>query len=129
MANQTDTSERRQYTRFITKGGVVISMNSRFGELIDISFGGLSFRYLGNDEWPAEAAEGMLFGDDDFCWPKVPLKTVSDTVIENEDYEGSRSVRRRSMVFGDLSAKQMHQLVDFIQTNTVDIVLTDNKES
>lgn len=128
MAKVNDDSERRQYTRFITKGGVVISLNSKFGELIDISFGGLSFRYLGNDEWPTETADGMLFGDDDFCWPKVPLKTVSDTIMENEPYEGTRSVRRRSVEFGELSAKQMHQLIDFIQTNTVDVVLTENND-
>ena len=128
MAKGNGDSDRRQYTRFVTKGGVVISVNSKFGELIDISFGGLSFRYLGNDQWPAESADGMLFGDDDFCWPKVPLKTVSDSVMDDEPYEGRRSVRRRSMEFGDLSAQQMHQLVDFIQTNTVDVVLTENTD-
>lgn len=121
MNAYNESKERRQYTRFLTKGGTVIALNANFGELIDISFGGLSFRYLGKDEWPNDMAEGegMFFGDDDSFWSNVPLKTVSDDALDNEEYAASKQVRRHSMAFGELTPQQMHQLMDFIQTNTV----------
>lgn len=119
MEEHNDTKERRQYTRFLTKGGTVIAVNTSFGELIDISVGGLSFRYLGDDELSDDMTEGMFFGDDDSFWPNVPLKTVSDDEIDNEEYETPKHVRRHSMEFGELTPQQMHQLMDFIQTNTI----------
>lgn len=119
MKKHIDPKERRQYTRFLTKGGTVIALNTSFGELIDISFGGLSFRYLADDEISDDMTEGMFFGDDDSFWSNVPLKTVSDDEIDNEEYETLKHVRRHSMEFGKLTHQQMHQLMDFIQTNTI----------
>lgn len=119
MSAYNESKERRQYTRFQTKGGTVIALNANFGELIDISFGGLSFRYLGQDEWPKDVAEGMFFGDDDSFWSSVPLKTVSDDALDHEEHVALKKVRRHSMEFGELTPQQMHQLMDFIQQNTV----------
>lgn len=120
MRTNNNSQERRQYTRFPTKKGVIIVLDSKSGELIDISFGGISFRYLGQNKWPTDTIEGIFFGNDDLCWLKIPLRTITDEIIlGNQRYNHTKEVRRHSMAFGDLAPQQTHQLMDFIQNNTI----------
>lgn len=111
------TSERRLFTRFPVRDSAMIAINSRLGELIDISFGGLAFRYAGTKPWPSQQTQfAMLCGADDFCL-QVPLSVVSDAPLPSAL---NGTMRRRSMQFGELDANQLLQLIAFIRDNTLD---------
>ncbi|HSR36636.1 MAG TPA: PilZ domain-containing protein [Desulfurivibrionaceae bacterium] len=117
MAANESSRERRLFTRFPVRDNAMIAINSHLGELIDISFGGLAFRYAGAKPWPRQKRQlAMLCGADDFCL-QVPLSMVSDSPVASA--EGG-VMRRRSMRFGELDAQQLIQLIAFIRDNTLD---------
>lgn len=121
MATNDSLSERRLFTRFPIKDHVLIAIDSRRGELIDISFGGLAFRYSGPTPWPAQTAgPAMLCGAADFCL-QLPLLLVADLPLHPAE-AGAQGIilRRCSMQFGKLSATQLIQLVAFIRDNTLE---------
>ena len=121
MARNDSTSQRRLFTRFPIKNNAMIAINSRLGELIDIGFGGLAFRYADAEPWPRPAMQSaMLCGADDFCL-QVPLSVVSDTRLEPAATMGQPGTMwRRGMQFGELDADQLNQLIAFIRDNTIE---------
>ncbi|MFA7346715.1 MAG: hypothetical protein WCZ86_03035 [Desulfurivibrionaceae bacterium] len=106
--------ESRRCRRFPVKDGV-IALDSVYGEIIDMSFGGLSFRYTAYDDMTTEPAEfGIIFGGEELFFDNIPLTNVSDVVI-NEDADGAGEVRRRGMAFGNLVPEQVVALARFIR--------------
>ncbi|MEW6595026.1 MAG: PilZ domain-containing protein [Thermodesulfobacteriota bacterium] len=128
MARNDATPERRLFTRFPVRDHAVIAINSRLGELIDISFGGLAFRYAGAKPWPRQKTQlAMLCGADDFCL-QVPITVVADTALHPAEKAGQTSAMRRcGMQFGELDAKQLIQLIAFIRDNTEDQELPETR--
>ncbi len=118
MIDTNEYSEKRRDKRFQVMSGA-FAVNSKFGQIIDISMGGVSFRYVDRDEWENEREGlGILFGEDDLCLDKVPMQTVSDQVINNGVSSSATVVRRRGVKFGTLTAEQKFQLEYFIWVNT-----------
>ena len=110
--------ERRSHQRFKVLSGV-FALNSRFGQVVDISLGGISFRYINRGEWSTGDAEnGALFGEDDLCVDNIPLQTVSDEVSSGGVSTDETTVRRRSLKFGPLTRQQKNLLEHFIWVNT-----------
>lgn len=110
--------ERRRHRRHRATAGV-FAVNSKFGQIIDISRGGLSFRYVERRGWPKELFEmGVLYGDDDFSLDNLAIKTISDCVIANGLSSYSTIIRRCGVQFGDLNPKQMRDLEYFIWANS-----------
>ncbi len=106
--------ESRRCRRFPVKDGV-IALDSVYGEIIDMSFGGLSFRYTAYDDMTTEPAEfGIIFGGEELFFDNIPLTNVSDVVID-EDVGGAGEVRRRGMAFGNLVPEQVVTLARFIR--------------
>lgn len=111
MGNQR---ESRRCRRFPVKDGV-IALDSVYGEIIDMSFGGLSFRYTAYDDMTTEPAEfGIIFGGEELFFDNLPLTNVSDIVIDHEG-DGDGEVRRRGMAFGELVPEQVVILARFIR--------------
>lgn len=118
MKQLAEESERRQHKRYKVLTGV-FAVNAKFGQIIDISRGGLSFRYVEKKGWPKELFErGVLFGDDEFCLDDLHVKTVSDCVIANGLSSTQTIIRRCGIEFGDLNRKQKMDLEYFIWANT-----------
>lgn len=112
MGNQR---ESRRCRRFPVKEGVVV-LDSVYGEIIDVSFGGLSFRYTAYDDMTTEPAEfGIIFGGEEIFFDNLPLTNVCDIVINEEGGEEAGEVRRRGMAFGDLVPEQIATLARFIR--------------
>ena len=110
--------ERREHKRFKVLSGI-LSVNSKFGQVVDISVGGISFRYIDKEQLKTITNErGLLFGDDDLCLDNIPLTTVSDEIIRGGLSTEATTVRRRSMRFGTLTRKQKHMLEYYIWVNT-----------
>lgn len=106
--------ESRRCRRFPVKDGV-IALDSVYGEIIDVSFGGLSFRYTAYDDMTTEPAEfGIIFGGEELFFDNLPLTNVCDIVMDGET-DGAGEVRRRGMAFGNLVPEQVVTLARFIR--------------
>ncbi len=120
MQEKNSEAERRRHRRFEALSGA-FAVNSKFGQLVDISKGGLSFRYIERRGWPKEMFEqGVIFGDDDFSMDNIPIKTINDYVVANGLSSYSTTIRRCGIEFGELSSKQQIDLEYFIWSHTGD---------
>lgn len=118
MEKRMDVDDRRSHRRYKATAGV-FAVNSKFGQIIDISRGGLSFRYVERRGWPKELFEmGVLYGDDDFCLDNLAIKTISDCVVANGLSSYSTIIRRCGVQFGELTPKQIRDLEYFIWANS-----------
>lgn len=113
MAGELD---RREHRRFEVMSGV-FALNSRFGQVIDISLGGIAFHYIDHQPWSARTTEyGALFGEDDLCLDNIPMQTVTDEALPGEL---ATTIRRRGLKFGPLTPAQKNLLEHFIWVNTI----------
>ena len=124
MVGRKRTVERRRNKRYKAIEGAyaAISPNShKLGQIIDISMGGLSFKYIDtskddkeSDNLPEDAvflsSMGYYVGD-------LPFKTVSDYEITNAPSFSSMKVRKRHVQFTDLSFKQLFDLDYYLRNN------------
>jgi len=124
MVGRKRTVERRKNKRYKAVEGAyaAISPNShKLGQIIDISMGGLSFKYIDtskddkeSDSMPEDAvflsSMGYYVGD-------LPFRTVSDYEITNAPSFSSMKVRKRHVQFTDLSFKQLFDLDYYLRNN------------
>jgi CRISPR/Cas system-associated protein Cas10 (large subunit of type III CRISPR-Cas system) len=114
--------ERRKYQRFRAKDGALIELRShrgKLGEIIDISKGGLSFRYIDIGDRPKGSFEVDIFlKETSFRLEKVPAKTVSDLKTTQYFPYSSTKTRRQGVQFGELTRDQISKLEHFIKNCT-----------
>jgi c-di-GMP-binding flagellar brake protein YcgR len=80
------------------------------GEIIDISMGGLSFRYSSDKALPkGSLALDLLCVDNGFQVARLPAKTVAESLLAGE-------VRRCGVQFDRLTNRQVSQVRHFIRT-------------
>lgn len=82
--------------------------------IMDISEGGLSYRYLGQKLKRSEIKEVSLYHDFELILDAVPVRTVSDYRLR----DNLVPVRRGSLYFKDLSSEQQGRLQNFIREFT-----------
>jgi len=107
----------RRHRRFLTHGRALARVRSApetMFHVIDISAGGLAFRYLGDGELTEAADELDLFHDESLALGRVPVQAVSDCPL---DY-GFLPMRRRGLCFGELTPEQRVALDAFIVNYT-----------
>jgi len=103
----------RKHRRFQTHGRALARITSSPGVLfhvIDISVGGLAFRYLGDNELDELPDELDLFYGERLALGKIPVRPVSDCPLEY----GYIPMRRRGLQFGELTPAQKIGLDNFI---------------
>ena len=114
--------ERRKYTRFRAKDGALIEVRShrgRLGEIIDISKGGLAFRYIDIGDRPKGSFELDIFlKEKGFRLERVPARTISDLKMTKYFPYSSTKTRRQGVQFGDLTQTQISKLDHFIKNYT-----------
>jgi Tfp pilus assembly protein PilZ len=112
--NQKVPSGRRRHKRFRLKVSAFAVLNSPFsemGEIIDISMGGLSFRYTSDKALPkGPLALGLLCVDDGFQVASLPAKTVAESLPAGD-------MRRWGVQFDRLTNRQVSQVRHFIQAH------------
>jgi hypothetical protein len=79
--------------------------------IIDISAGGLAFRYLGQKLKRSEITRISLYHDFDLILDEIPVKPVSDFQLR----DNLVPVRRGSLCFESLNSEQRSQLERFIE--------------
>jgi hypothetical protein len=112
--------ERRQHKRIQIKDrtdAVLFGPTSTKGvQIVDISKGGLAFRYV-NGQGPSNGLFeiDILWDHIDFNLIKLKVRTISDYHIPNRFLLGVIPVRRCSAQFAELTRAQMSQLERFIE--------------
>ena len=117
METATARIEQRRHRRLQGKDGALLSLGvelKRMWHLIDISEGGLAFRYLGGMEEPKLFSKlALLTKDTSFCLEKIPFTVVDDCEM-NGRLLSNYTFRRCGVRFGKLTTKQSVQLQHFI---------------
>ncbi len=123
MAAQRIRQERRRHERVTAPEGayaVMMPGSNILGPVIDVSKGGLAFRYLSNTEASAmdKSAVSILFNRKRFYLSMMPCDVVADVEADNDVPFSAVPVRRCSLRFRDASLFQDSQLQHFITHHT-----------
>jgi len=113
------------------KDGALVSLGAeikRMWHLIDISQGGLAFRYLGGMEEPHLFPDLVLLTKEaSFCLERVPFTLVADFEM-NGRFLSSYTFRRCGVRFGKLTTDQSVQLHHFMTRFAVGASLHEKPE-
>ena len=124
MTYRKEWVERRKHKRFHIPRVAFVALapvNTKLGQVIDISMGGLAFRYIGGKKPSKRSTELRIFTDNDFCLDEVPFETISD--FETYQIPFTSIIMRRSGVhFGQLTQNQRSRLEYFIQKHAIHAV-------
>jgi len=119
MLTQT---ERRQSTRFRPKDGTMAVNRHALGPVINISMGGLSFRYMGaNTAKSIKNKLGIFLGSENILIDKLPTKVVADKLISQGSSFLKTPTRECSLQFLELTPVQREKLTDFISNKTIEM--------
>jgi hypothetical protein len=124
LLSRIEVVERRKHKRFRAEEGAYAAVRPHYdkiGQIIDVSRGGLAFRYLVSDgqEDISSELDIFLIGDD-FHLDMLPFKTVSDQEIPERLSPGSQKMRRCAVQFGELTQIQALKLEEFILKHTIE---------
>ena len=122
-----ESAEQRKQKRFRVKQGAFAGLGHQFrpvGQIIDISTGGLSFRYVASKDRTngSSTLKIALTTDSSFHFDKVPVIPVWDLAIPSAFSGGSITMRQSGVQFGELTVDQKFDLGYFIQKHTADEV-------
>ena len=124
LMSRIEVVERRKHKRFRAEDGAYAAVRPQYdkiGQIIDVSRGGLAFRYLASEsEEDASSELDIFLIGDDFHLDKLPFKTVSDEEIPEKLSPGSQTMRRCGVQFGKLTQIQAIKLEEFILKHTID---------
>lgn len=131
MVGRKRTIERRKHKRYKAVEGAyaAISPHShKLGQVIDISMGGLSFKYIDTTsddlEFEQSAEESIFLSSMGYYVGDLPFKTISDYEITNAPSFSSMKIRKRHVQFTDLSFKQLFDLDYYLRNNVSEQVET-----
>ncbi len=116
---QTNQKERRKTVRYRPKDGTMAVNNHALGPIVNISMGGLSFRYLeGTSAELSSDSLGIFLGSDDILIDQLSTRIVTDRLISKGSAFLKTCTRQRSIQFTDLNKKQQTHLQEFISKRT-----------
>jgi hypothetical protein len=120
MTNTKHPIERRKHKRFQAWNGAFIALGPyslKLGQIVNLSMGGLAFRYIGSRKPSRMKTESKIFVDNGFCLDDVPLETVSDCEAKEGPF-ASLVMRQSGVQFGKLTHNQKSRLEYFIDNHT-----------
>ncbi len=114
--------DRRKHQRFkVKEGACAAHYNSKIrGQVVNISKGGLAFRYINNKNEPVDPSELILYisGNNSY-FLKLSVKVVSDIEWKKEARVSNIQFRQRGVQFENLTEGQTSLLETFMNTYTV----------
>jgi len=103
--------ERREYKRSQVQDDAIAVLRpvvDKRGPIIDISRGGLAFRYITAKNSPDRSSKlDILLPDLSFCLGFLPIRTVCDFEVTSQLAFGYTINRRRSVQFRELLTRQL----------------------
>jgi len=130
MYSETSTEERRRHKRFQIKTKTFAAFsgpdsNRKIGEIINMSTGGMAFRYLNYEKQPYGIISSdkpveldIFWQGDGYSMGTVPIKTISDSVISKMSPFSFIAMRHCRMKFTELTPYQEMQLEHFIKNHS-----------
>ena len=117
--------EQRQYARFRVPGLSARVVFRRHwprspivGDIVNISVGGLSFRYTASEKQSHRSSRlDILLNDGNLHLHKMPIKTIYDFEVHSETSSGFET-RQCGVQFEDLTDNQESDLMNFIRGHT-----------
>lgn len=118
MASRRNLVERRKYNRFSAKDSVAAALRShlskKVGLVMNVSRGGLAFRYIDSAEKVSEPLElDIMLGDISISLKDVPVEFVTDGVMQDEYSFSLIPLRKCSVRFADMNEDTATRL-DFL---------------
>jgi len=118
-----NNTDRRKQPRFKAVNGAYAAIrhsSKQLGQIKDISFSGLAFKYLANEgQTNGARALDIFITKHNFYIKDIPIHLVRDTQIDRESPFSTIPVRQQGVRFGDLSDKQCTQLGQLLQHHTL----------
>lgn len=115
--------DKRKHKRFRSQDLAFAAFGSHskeIGQILDISRGGLAFRYIADGDRLNESRELEIYlANNGFHLKEVPFNKISDFELTSEFPLSSIIMRRRGVQFGELTQDHVSQLGYFIQNHTV----------
>ena len=119
--------EQRAHARYHVKEGaytvIKIQQDTKLtiGQIVDISKGGLAFKYIANGE-PVKGNHKLdiYFIGQGIQLKNISFKVVSDLELENSYPFSSILMRRGSLQFQNLEIEQKNELAKFIKKYTAE---------
>lgn len=145
MFDTTDVKDRRAHRRYFAKNhlfavvrskhhqlkridkmskgeiafAIIKSNPIKMGDIIEISRGGLSFRYIENEEKLTGFKElDIIFAEKDFHLRRLPFIAVEDTMMLDEGPFNALSMKRMTVQFKDLTSRQKEKIEHLIDNYT-----------
>ncbi len=118
MTSNGQMVERRKHKRFRVPKGIFTFLKpgySKIGSVIDISSGGLAFRYIDGEEPSSGTNMDIFMFGDFFHMDNVPVRTISDIELVHGRPYVAVTVRRCGVQFGELTDRQKMQLEQCIE--------------
>jgi hypothetical protein len=116
-------SDRRSTQRYQAKNFTFVKLWSNFdediGQLLDIGNGGLSFRYMSENEEPRIFSELGVFTKGHVIITRIPFKIISDIELDKGSASTPIIFRRMGVQFGHLSPNQEFELDQFLDNQVV----------
>lgn len=127
MTSRAGLIDNRKHKRFRVKGGAFAAIKSvpeakpvKMGQIVDISKGGLAFRYIDQKVVANEPFElDIIFARDAFQLKKILFKTVYDFDAVSEFLFTSIIIKQQGIQFRELDSSQIFQLDRFIRKYTI----------
>jgi hypothetical protein len=115
-----EIDECRRNARFATNGCTLVALgdDSRLGEVLDVSAGGLAFRCIAGEEPAKKYGQLNVYCNNGLCLTKLPFKMIWDSEISDPAPFNYITTRRFGVRFGDLTQDQMSSLSLFINSHT-----------
>jgi len=116
------TTERRKHLRFKVQGNALAALRQTptvAGRLINISEGGLSFRYVASRQRSKECSHLNLLVDKSGAhFKSLPFTSVWDSAMPDAFSCGSISIRQCGVAFGQMMEAERQDLKAFIRNHT-----------
>ena len=121
MVESQENKEQRKHERHCSREGAFVSVrngSNKIGQILDISLGGLSYRYVDNGIKHGDYKLDIFLVGPDFRAESIPVQTVYDCEIEEDQKSEGLKIRRQGVQFADLSSIHISLLEYFIEYYT-----------
>ena len=123
MSNAEELVEQRKHKRFRPQDGtyaILRGPGKKLGQVVNVSRGGLAFRYIDIGERPKRSFElDISIEENGFILDRLSFETVSDFSTSRDFPFSSTPIRRRGGQFRALNEDQISDLEYFIQNYAV----------
>lgn len=124
MVGRKRTIERRKHKRYKAVEGAYAAISpksNKLGQIIDISMGGLCFKYIDTEDESEEPEkrneESIFLSSMGYYVGDLPFQTIADYEITDTPSFSSMKVRKCHIKFTDLTFKQLFDLDYYLKNN------------